>query len=274
MITRMTPTTKPGFGVDSPAVRARDVSLAFGSRTALEGLDLELYEGQTLAVIGPNGSGKSTFLHALAGLKSPSSGLLEVRASERPGGVALVLQSTEIDRSLSLSVGEAVRMARYPHLGLLRRPGPSDRAAVRDALARVDMSNHVHRSMHDLSGGQRQRVLVAQGLAQGAELLLLDEPFTGLDVVSRSTLLEVIDAERDSGRNVVFSTHDLGEAQRADLVLLLATRQVAVGPPGEVLSRDNLSAAFGGRLFDLADGTVLVDDPHHHDNHDDHDDRR
>src|SRR5690606_19133964 len=116
----------------------------------------------------------------------------------------------------------------------------------------------------DLSGGQRQRVLVAQGLAQGAELLLLDEPVNGLDTASRARILEVIAQERSAGRTVVLTTHDLADARRADHVVLLAGRVVAQGPPEEVLVPDVLRSAYGGRLLVVGDGRIHLDDPHHH----------
>ena len=121
-----------------------------------------------------------------------------------------------------------------------------------------------------LSGGQRQRVFVAQGLAQQGEVLLLDEPVTGLDVVSRQRILDVVAEERAAGRTIVMTTHDLAEASTTDHVLLLAGRIVAAGSPAEVLTADHLADAYGGRLLRLADGMVLIDDPHHHAHGHDH----
>lgn len=219
--------------------------------------------GSTLAVIGPNGSGKSTLLGALAGLNEVRSGTLDVPARNRRGGVALVLQSTDVDRSLPLTVRSTVQMARYPRLGLVRRCGQADRAAVDSALDRVGVGDLEWSQLQELSGGQRQRVLVAQGLAQEGELLLMDEPLTGVDLVAARTIAAVIDQEKAAGRTVVFTTHDLDDAARADNVLLLATRQVAFGPPSEVLSAGPLREAFGGNVLHLDDGGVVLDDPHH-----------
>lgn len=245
------------------AIRAESVSVYHGSRQALSGATFEVPAGSTLAVIGPNGSGKSTLLGALAGLNEVRTGHLEVPARSRRGGVALVLQSTDLERSLPITVRETVQMARYPHLGLLRRCRPSDRLAVDRALDRVGMRDHEWTQVQQLSGGQRQRVLVAQGLAQQGDVLLLDEPLTGLDVVSARTISTVMTEEKEAGRAVVFSTHDLGDAAGADNVLLLATRQVAFGPPADVLSSEPLAEAFGGNLLHLDDGSVVLDDPHH-----------
>src|ERR687897_206500 len=144
-----------------------------------------------------------------------------------------------------------------------------DRAAVNRSLERLGVADLARRQLHELSGGQRQRVLVAQGLAQEADLLLLDEPVTGLDVVSRELILEAVAAEQAAGRTVVLSTHDLTDARQADRVMLLANRLVAFGAPDEVLTDRPLAAAYGGRVLALPEGVVVMDDPHHN-HHDDH----
>ena len=174
-----------------------------------------------------------------------------------------MLQATDVDRTLPITVQETVRMARYARRGLLGRLQRGDHAIVQGALARLDIEDLAHRQLHDLSGGQRQRVFVAQGLAQEADVLLLDEPVTGLDVVSRRTILQVIDEERSAGRSVLMTTHDLDDASRCDRVLLLSTRAIADGPPDAVLVESHLREAFGGRVLLLAGGDVFVDDPHH-----------
>lgn len=239
-------------------IDARGLEVRYGDHLALDGLDFDLDAPASLAVIGPNGSGKSTLLGAVAGLTSPSAGT--VSASSAP---ALVLQSTDVERSLPITVRDTVALARYPRLGLVRRFGTVDRAAIETAMERLDVADLASRQLHELSGGQRQRVFVAQGLAQEAEILLLDEPLTGLDVVSRDVILEVMDEERDAGRIVVSTTHNLDDARRCDRVLLLATAPIAYGTPDEVLTDDHLRQAFGGRFLRLGD-QVLLDDPHHH----------
>ena len=256
------------------ALRLHDLVLAHGDHVAVGGASLELPRGVVAAVIGPNGSGKSSLLDAITGLLAPRAGTVEVL--DGPVGrssVAYVFQSTETPEELPLTVREVVTIGRYGRTGLLGRLGEHGRAAVRRAMERVDVADLADRQVHELSGGQRQRVLVAQGLAAEADLLVLDEPMTGLDVVSRERILEVIGEERDLGRTVVFSTHDLGEAAGADVVILLAGRLVACGPPDQVLTEAHLRDAYRGRLIDVA-GTTLVDDPHHHghpgDRHDGH----
>ncbi len=253
--------------VASPALRATDLSLAYGAHLALSSASFSVEAGALVALIGPNGSGKSSVLRAAAGLLAPRSGTLEVPARRRRGGVSLVLQTTEVDASLPLTVREAVTMARYPGRGLVSRMRPPDRSAVARSLERLDIADLAGRQLQELSGGQRQRVLVAQGLAQEADLLLLDEPVTGLDVVSRELIEAAVDEERAAGRTVLVSTHDLADARRADQVLLLANRVVASGPPPEVLADGPLREAYGGRLVTVGEDLVLFDDPHHDHGH-------
>jgi len=250
-----------------PAVSATELVLAYGARVALTRATFDLPTGATVALIGPNGSGKSTLLRAFAGLAEPRSGRLEVRAGPTRGAVALVLQTTDVDRALPVTVRETVTMARYATRGPFGRLRDADRAAVRTAMQRMEVADLAGRQLHELSGGQRQRVLVAQGLAQQAELLLLDEPVTGLDVVSRELILAAVQAEQADGRTVVVSTHDLDDARRADLVMLLANRVVAFGPPDEVLTDGPLCAAYGGRVLRVPEGVIVMDDPHHDHGH-------
>jgi len=255
------------------ALTAVDLSLAYGAHVALRAASFRVPTGSLVALIGPNGSGKSSLLRAAAGLLAPRTGSLDVPARGRRGGVSLVLQTTDVDASLPITVTEAVAMARYPHRGVLGRFGPADRRAVDEALERMDIADLARRQLHELSGGQRQRVLVAQGLAQEAELLLLDEPVTGLDMVSRDLIDGAIDEERGAGRTVVVSTHDLVDARRADLVLLLARRVVAAGTASEVLVDARLREAYGGRLVPVGETLLLLDDPHHSQSHTSSDDR-
>jgi manganese transport system ATP-binding protein len=244
-------------------LRVEGLEVRYDNRTVLRDVDLTVEAGTTVAVIGPNGSGKSTLLSAIAGLVAPSAGHVDVDRS----CVALVLQATEVDRSLPITVHETVRMGRYPHRGMFRRFRDIDRDAVVSAMARTRVTDLAGRQLHQLSGGQRQRVLVAQGLAQGADLLLLDEPVTGLDIVSQEVILEVVAEERAAGRSVVMTTHSLEEAAMCDVVVLLAGRMVAAGPPAEVIEDDRLFEAFGSRVRRLPSGQLLLDDPHHAHHH-------
>lgn len=239
-------------------ISTSSLEVRYGDAVALDSVDLEVPAGSSLAVIGPNGSGKSTLLGVLAGTIQPTSGSAVVNGPSP----AFVLQSTDVDRSLPITVMDTVSLARYPSLGVLRRFRRVDREAVSAALERLDVADLASRQLHELSGGQRQRVLVAQGLAQESNVLLLDEPITGLDVGSRSTILDVIDEQVTAGRVVVMTTHELDDARRCDQVLLLDTRAIAVGPPPEVLTETHLRAAFGRGFIRVGDDLIL-DDPHH-----------
>ena len=241
------------------AVALSDVHVDYGSIHAVGDLSLDVPVGASVAIIGPNGSGKSSLLKVIAGVIEPTAGSCDTFGAS----AAIVLQSTDVDASVPLTVRDVVSMARYPMLGLMRRPNADDRAAVDASMRRLEIDDLAGRQIHHLSGGQRQRVFVAQGLAQEAPILLLDEPLTGLDVRSRSIITTVLDAEHDAGRTVITTTHNFEDAGRCDLVLLLATRFVAFGPPDDVFTEEHLRTAFGGRFVRIGD-TMVLDDPHHH----------
>jgi ABC-type Mn2+/Zn2+ transport system ATPase subunit len=249
------------------AVELDCVCVRYGTVEALHDATLRVPRGVSVAVIGPNGSGKSTLLGVLSGLVAVSSGTARVLGEPVPprrGLVAHVLQDTAVRPELPMTVAETVRLGTYAELGLLRRTPAALRERIRLAIERLEVTDLLGRQLPELSGGQRQRVLIAQGLVQDAELLLLDEPVAGLDVTSQRIIQEVIEAERDRGRTVITTTHDIGSASRADLVVLVATDIVASGTPAEVLTPANLSRAFGGHLHVLPDGTLVLDDPAHH----------
>ncbi len=243
----------------SAAVTLTDVHVDYGPIHAVGDLSLEIPAGASVAIIGPNGSGKSSLLKVIGGVIEATSGSCDTAGVEP----AIVLQSTDVDRSVPLTVRDVVTMARYPRLGLWRWPNAIDRAAVATAMDRLEISDLANRQIHQLSGGQRQRAFVAQGLAQDSPILLLDEPLTGLDVRSRSIILSVLDEEHAAGRTVMTTTHNFDDAGRCQLVLLLATRFVAFGTPDEVFTEDHLRTAFGGKLAKVGD-TMVLDDPHHH----------
>lgn len=244
-----------------PAVAAENITIKYGSRAAIDVSSFSIPKGSVTALIGPNGSGKSTLLNAIAGLHDPQSGSLMVSAEGNR--IAFVLQSTKVNSSLPVSVREVVMMGRYAGVGAYGRLRRADREAVEEAMERTEVADLADRQLHELSGGQRQRVFVAQGLAQDHDLLLLDEPMTGLDFPSALALDEVIHLEQERGCTVVMTTHDLSEAQVADHVLLLSGRVIADGPPEEVLTVANLSDAYGQSLLHVDGDRLFIDDPHH-----------
>lgn len=249
-----------------PAVELDDVVLTYGDTVALRVERLAVPVGTVAAVIGPNGSGKSTLVGAVSGLVRPSSGRISV-LGRAPGsdraGVAHVLQETPTSGQIPLTVLEVVRMGRYAVRGAFGRFTEEDHAAVDAAVRRMGLERITDRHLTELSGGQRQRVHVAQGLAQRADLLLLDEPATGLDLPAQDRIREVVVEQRERGRTVVYTTHDVGEAALADLVVLLAGRVVAAGGPDEVLTPELLREAYEGRIHVTDEGTLVLDDPHH-----------
>jgi iron complex transport system ATP-binding protein len=242
------------------AVEARDVVLRYGQRVALEASSFTIPAGSFTAIIGPNGSGKSTVLNALAGLVEPASGSLTNSGESR---ISYVLQSTKVNEALHVTVREVVTMGRYASTGPYGRLRADDRQTVERAMEQVGITGLADRHLHELSGGERQRVFVAQGIAQDHDMLLLDEPLSGLDIGSAYAIDELIHGQQAAGCTVVMTTHDLAEARAADWVILLSGRVVAAGPPDEVLTYEHLREAYGAGLHHTDGGGLFLDDPAH-----------
>ena len=243
------------------AITATDLVLSYGSKVALDRSSFEIPRGSLTAVIGPNGSGKSTLLGGLAGLIEPASGGVTVHDE---AALAYVLQATKVNEALPVTVRELVRMGRYPSLGTFQRLRSDDREIVDAAMADVGITDLAGLHLHELSGGQRQRVFLAQGIAQDHDIMLLDEPLTGLDISSAQAIDAVIHHAIAKACTVVLTTHDLTSARAADHVLLLAGRVVVSGPPEEALTPARLRAAYGPSLMHLeGDEDLFIDDPAH-----------
>ncbi len=249
---------------DTQLATALDVCVHYGPVVALAPTSFELDRGATVALVGSNGSGKTSMLSLLAGLVTPEEGTIIVN-----GTVAMVAQHRDHHRWMPLSVDEVLRMGRYQRRGLLGRIRRDDRECIDWAAELLEVTSLRRRSFGDLSGGQQQRVLVAQAVAARPDLLLLDEPITGLDLPSQLRILEVIEQHAAAGGTVVFSTHHLAEARRADRVMLMAGCVLADGTPHDVLVPTLLAEAFGGRLI-RDDGTSIVIDDHGHDHGEPH----
>lgn len=241
----------------------RQIRLGYERVVAVRDSDVTVPAGRLTAIIGPNGSGKSTLLHALGGLIEPLAGELKVfgaRPVEHRRNTSYVMQSVAFPEGMPLSVREVVNMGRYPSRGWFGRLKAEDNRRVDEVMERMNVTALARRHLEELSGGQRQRVYVAQGLAQDHDVLLLDEPLTGLDIVSARIIDEIIHGETRAGRTVVHTTHDLDEARVADHVILMSGRVVAYGPPDEVLTEGNLRAAYNiGGLHDA--GGMFIDSP-------------
>jgi manganese/iron transport system ATP-binding protein len=238
------------------------VTVSYSGGPALQEISLAVPHGAQVAVVGPNGAGKSTLFKALVGLLPLRAGsiLIHGRApNDQQDPVAYVPQREEVDWRFPVTVKDAVMMGRYGRLGLLRRPAPADRRAVASALETMGLTGLADRPIADLSGGQQQRVFLARALAQEPHVLLLDEPFTGVDAAVRENVLDVLETLRATNVTVLVSTHDLRLAsERFELVALLNRRLIAYGPPADVFRPENVSAAFGGGAIFL-DGMVVVD---------------
>jgi ABC-type Mn2+/Zn2+ transport system ATPase subunit len=235
------------------------LTVAFGDIPALEDVSFELPAGSRTALLGPNGAGKSTLFRAAVGLVGAKAGSVRL-ASRR---VAFVPQQIDVEPAFPVTGADVVRMGRYGDLGWVRRFGPRDQELVADAQRALDVEHLAARRFGDLSGGERQRVLLAQAAAQDADLLLLDEPFTGVDRPTHSAARALLARWSEQGRTIVVATHDLESAVRDyDLVICLNRRLVAFGPAATTSTEEVLAETFAGHVLRV--GELLVDVAHHH----------
>ena len=251
----------PGAAVPSPVVACEGVAVAYGTRTVLRDVTFMVRTGERVAVLGPNGGGKSTLFRALTGELRPAAGRLQAPA--RSG----VLPQTERSRlDFPVSALDVALMGSVSRLPWWRRPGRAERARAHAALERVGLGAQATSTFGDLSGGQRQRVLLARTLMQDAPVLLLDEPFSGLDTRSAELVMGLVDDLAAEGRAVLIATHDVEHARAWDLVLCLNGEQVAFGPPESVLTLPILERTYGGSIVELPGaGGHGVLPAHHHD---------
>lgn len=253
---------------DTSGIRAHDVTVTYrNGHTALRDASFEIPTGTITALVGVNGAGKSTLFKAIMGFVSTAKGEITVlgmpvKEALRKNIVAYVPQSEEVDWSFPVLVEDVVMMGRFGKMGFLRRPSQEDRDAVTAALGRVNMSEYRNRQIGELSGGQRKRVFLARALAQEGKVILLDEPFTGVDVQTEDAIITLLRAMRDEGRVMLVSTHNLGSVPEfCDRTILVKETVLAYGPTKETFTHHNLEIAFGGvlRHFVLG-GSDLHDD--------------
>jgi ABC-type Mn2+/Zn2+ transport system ATPase subunit len=251
----------PEHDPQAPSLSVDRLSVTFNGIEALRDVSFRLPAGECLAVVGPNGAGKTTLFNVLVGALRSYAGDVRI-FGHGPGGdtcMAYVPQRSQIDWTFPASVAEVVMMGRIREIGPLRWPTRNDWEIVRSALDEVGLSDLSRRSIGDLSGGQQQRVFLAQALAQEAEVILLDEPFTGLDFPSQEAVLTALERLRADGVTELVATHDLNlAAGHFELVMLLNRRLVAFGRPAEVLTRAHLVQAYGSHLHVLPEGELLV----------------
>jgi ABC-type Mn2+/Zn2+ transport system ATPase subunit len=232
---------------DDALIVANDLSVAYGANVAVEDVSFSVRAGQRIGVIGPNGSGKTTLFRAILGEVRPFTGTL--RVSTRCGTVP---QTTRSRLDYPVTALDVALMGTLSRMPWWRRPGRGERQRAREALAQVGMRDRANELFGELSGGQQQRVLVARALVQEARVLLLDEPFTGVDATNVQAILELIDGLASEGRGVLVSTHDVDQVREWDAVLCLNHRQIAFGPPADVLRPDVLAATYPGSVIVLS----------------------
>ncbi|PJF44458.1 MAG: hypothetical protein CUN55_03935 [Phototrophicales bacterium] len=232
-----------------PTLLAEDVSIRYGENIALRDVNFMIWPAERVAVIGPNGAGKSTLFKGIVGILPLYTGriLLEGRNQRRHSYISYVPQHEMVDWRFPVNVWDVVMMGRSRHIGYMLPARRRDKDIVTDALHKVGMWELRHRQIGQLSGGQRRRVFIARALAQEARLLLMDEPFAGVDASTESEIFEVLEALREHQVTVVIATHDLDQAAtRYDKVLMLNKRQIAFGAPKEVYTVSNMQQTFGG----------------------------
>jgi ABC-type Mn2+/Zn2+ transport system ATPase subunit len=238
----------------------RGLAAGYGRIVAIEDVTFQVEAGRRVALLGPNGGGKTTLLRALLGELRPLRGTIEVN-----GRAATVPQTERSRLDFPVSALEVALMGALPRLPWWRRPGHADRKGALAALERVGVAARAYDTFGDLSGGQRQRVLIARGLVQDAQLLLLDEPFAGLDVPAARGLETLIAELAAEGRGIVIATHDLNQARRWDAVLCLNRHQIAFGAPDDVLDRAVLEQTYAGAIVEIpgSDHVGLLPAHHH-----------
>ena len=256
----------------TPIIRFSHATFGFPGVVALQDISLEISEGEFVGVIGPNGSGKTTLCRAILGLMRPLEGSLQIfdcaceklRCHHR-ARIGYLPQKGVLERNFPITVLEAVMMGRYGALGLFRRPGQQDREIAVEALENVGMQDHRNTALGRLSGGQQQRVLIARALAQKPQVLLLDEPTTGVDITTQHSVLDLVQhLHRDLGLTVLLVTHDINLIRsRVNRLVLLKTRLFAAATPEEVLRPDLLRQVYGKDLVITQQDLIIVEDYHH-----------
>jgi manganese/iron transport system ATP-binding protein len=249
--------------LNKPILDVQNVGVRYNGRTALEEITFHLHAGERIAVVGPNGAGKSTLFKVVAGVLPPNTGEVNIFGSHPHVHVciAYIPQRSQVDWNFPVSVADAVMMGRSAKLGLLNWAHKKDWEHVHRALEIVELSDLAERQIGQLSGGQQQRMFIARALAQEAELMLMDEPLSGLDTPSQEGLLNLLDTLRSQNVTVMVATHDLDQAARHfDRIMLLNRRIIAFDVPQQVMHTDQLVRAYGGRLRIDPGGSMVVDD--------------
>ncbi len=250
---------------DAPILRAENLSMRYESGSALEDISFSLSEGERIAIVGPNGAGKSTLLKIIAGVQKETAGQVQVFGHAPRGHICIAYlpQRSQVDWTFPVTVADVAMMGRIGHLGLFRNPKAHDWDVVHHALELVKLNHLAKRQIDQLSGGQQQRMFIARALAQEAEIILMDEPMTGLDVTSQDAIFGILDELRTRDVTVLVSLHDLKMAsEHFDRVMLLNKHLLAIGLAEYALSPEHLIAAYGGslQLIPSEKGTLALSD--------------
>jgi ABC-type Mn2+/Zn2+ transport system ATPase subunit len=255
--------------ITEPAhLELKNVSVAYNNHPVLEELTFSVPHGSQIAVVGPNGAGKSTLFKALVGLLPLCAGQILIHGlpiGHHQDCVAYVPQREEVDWRFPATISDVVMMGRFRRQGWFKRPSKADQEIVAQSLEYLGISELAKQAIGALSGGQQQRAFLARALAQEPHILLLDEPFTGVDISTQETTLALLEKLKDHQVSILVSTHDLNmAAQRFEQVLLLNHHLIAYGPAQEVLTREALQASFGEQLLVLEHGhqgssTIIFD---------------
>lgn len=263
--TLKSPTSSNLHDLNRPILELKNVTLRFNGTPALDDVSFVLQTGERVAVIGPNGAGKSTLFNVISGVLPPTQGRADIYGHQ-PGRhicIAYVPQRSQVDWKFPVNVADVVMMGRVRKMGLFRWPKRKDWGFVYNALDLVNMTHLAKRQIGELSGGQQQRAFIARALAQEAELMLMDEPLTGLDVKSQEDIFTILDKLRQRDVTVMVATHDLNlAAEHFDRLMLLNQKIIGFGRANEVFTPDLLSRAYSGsmRLIETPGGTVFIND--------------
>jgi ABC-type Mn2+/Zn2+ transport system ATPase subunit len=236
-------------------LEVENLSVSYNGTYALQGVTFGVDAGERVAIVGPNGAGKSTLFKAMVGLIQPNAGTVQTYGAE----LGYVTQRSAVDWSYPVTVHDVVMMGRIGKMGWFRWQRPVDREIAQRSLREVGMLDYAGRQIAELSGGQQQRVFIARALAQEADIILMDEPFSGVDRPSQEAILEIMDELHSGGVTLLVSTHDLNLAvERFDRMALLNRQMIAFGPSREVISPQRLAAAYGGQALWRGDDYAMV----------------
>ena len=254
-----------------------NISIGYGEKIIMQDLSFQVPHGARVAVVGPNGAGKSTLFKALVGILPLQSGRILIHGESlgtHKDCVAYIPQREDVDWRFPVTVSDVVMMGRYGQIGWWSRPSKTDKQIVRKSIEQMGIADLADLSIGQLSGGQQQRAFLARALAQEPHILLMDEPFTGVDATTQEVTFGLLDHLRNQQVTTIISTHDLNlAASRFDLVLLINHRLIAFGALQQVFTKENLASAFGNSLLVMENGMMLVDEcypPDEEHNHHEH----